>query len=152
MPQINRVNKSEAVKLRIENGLTYQEIAKLQGVSAPAVFNSIKDLLPDDDTREYINSRAEIFAKAQCLIAKTLNGSCIQMAGLGERTNALVKLHAAERLERGQTTANLGTGIVLSAPLQESLDRLINRLSPVDSLTPFPVDNPVTNNNKDIHA
>ena len=144
----NKVNKAQALKLKTQHKLSYRAIAEIQHVVPSAIYQSIKGLLPDEDTETYKSNRADVFAKIQSEIVKTLNGKTINEAGLGERANAALKFHAAERLERGQASAIIGHGIALSESLQDAVDRIVSRLSPVDS----PVDIIEANENKGIEG
>ena len=126
---LNRVNKTAAVRLKTEQGLTYRQIAKLQGVTPAAIYQGIKNLIPDEETETFKTNRSDIFARLQKDILKTVNNECITEAGLGERSNAALKLHAAERLERGLSSANIGVAVGLAPELQAALDKLVLRIA-----------------------
>lgn len=78
-------------------------------------------------------------AGMQLKILKHVSEERLQKASVNNLAYAYMQFNQAERLERGQATALIGHGFLLSAPLQEAVDRLIERLAPVDN----PVDNPL---------
>jgi hypothetical protein len=63
---INKVDKSRALELKINNKLTYQEIAALQGVSKQAIHQALQPLLPDDTLiKQYADHTNDIIKYGQ---------------------------------------------------------------------------------------
>jgi hypothetical protein len=107
--QVNRVNKTEAVRLKIDHNLTYKEIGTLQGVTPTAIHNAIKDLLPTEHTEVFKTNRADIFSEMQRKLLNGVDAERIKKAPAGSLILAACQLYDKERLERGQSTGNLLT-------------------------------------------
>ncbi len=104
---IKKVDASRALTLKLENKLSYKQIGQLQGVSAQAIHQAIKDLLPTDETELYKNNRADILANLQAKILKSIEDDDIKKSPFGSRVLAFCQLTDKERLERGQSTDNI---------------------------------------------
>ncbi len=66
---------SAALDLRLNHGLTYEEIGKIQGVSKQTIHAALKPLLPEpDEVASFLEYRADILATAQIKMLKTWNG------------------------------------------------------------------------------
>ena len=102
-----KVNVSSALKLKIDNKLSYQQIADIQGVHKSAIHQAIKDLLPTEETQTYKQQRADILANLQTKIIKSIDDADIKKAPFGSRILAMAQLIDKERLERGQSTENI---------------------------------------------
>lgn len=128
------VNIEQALDLRINNGLSYNRIAAIQGVTPPAVLNKIKHLLPAAETDIYKTQRADIFSHAQLRILSSITASDLKKAPLQAKVVSAGILYDKERLERGLSTERIDH-VVLSAKLsdlqaeEERLDRLIKAKS-----------------------
>lgn len=59
------VDKSKALALRLNNKLTYQQIADIQGVTKQAIHTAISELMPKEETKTYLENRADILANVQ---------------------------------------------------------------------------------------
>ena len=109
MPRQSKVDKLRAAELK-QGGATYSEIAKLQGVSPQAIHQSIKDLLPTDETATYKQHRPDIFAGLQSKVLLSLDEADLNLL-MSKQPGAMAlwfnSLYNAERLERGQSTANV---------------------------------------------
>jgi predicted DNA-binding protein YlxM (UPF0122 family) len=117
---ISQADKSRRLKLKLENGLSYSEIAAIEGVSPQAIHSSIKDLLPTEETKTFQEHRADILAEIQrklitCIDDK-LAKSLVERRGLVD----FGILFDKERLERGQSTQNLATIHADIAALKEA--------------------------------
>ena len=102
-----KVNVDKALELRVDHGLSYQQIADLQGVDKAAIHRAIKDLLPNHETQVYKSNRADILANLQGKIIKSITDEDIKKAPFGSRILAMAQLIDKERLERGQSTENI---------------------------------------------
>lgn len=109
MPRYKQVDKVRAAELR-NAGATYKEIAAIQGVSPQAIHKSIQDLLPTEDTAVYRKHRAEILSNLQSKILLEVDGADLKTL-MAKQPSAMAlwfnSLFNAERLERGQSTANV---------------------------------------------
>jgi predicted DNA-binding protein YlxM (UPF0122 family) len=105
--QRGTVDTSKALSLRLENNLSYQQIADIQGVSKQAIHAALKELLPTEETNVYKNQRADILANLQTKIIKSIDDADIKKAPFGSRILAMAQLIDKERLERGQSTENI---------------------------------------------
>jgi len=104
------VDISSALDLKLNHNLSYKQIGQIQGVSAQAIHQRIKDLLPTDSTELYKKHRSDIIANTQLKVIEAFNS-------LDEdETKDLVKrrgmvdfgiLYDKERIERGLSTANI---------------------------------------------
>ena len=65
---------SAALDLRLNHGLTYEEIGKIQGVAKQTIHAALKPLLPNtDETESFLEHRADILATAQIKMLKAWN-------------------------------------------------------------------------------
>lgn len=101
---IKRVNKEQAIKLRTENNLTYEAIAKIQGVDKAAIFRAIKHLVPTEQTRSFISNRADILAHQQYRLLSFVTDGKLRKASAYQLIGSAGLLYDKERLERGQAT------------------------------------------------
>lgn len=97
----------------------------------------------------YKKHRADIYAGLAIKVCKHLNNEeTLKAASTNNLAYTLAQLSTLERTERGQANVIIGHGIALSPSLQESVDKLISRVLPVDNH----VDNIESNNITDIQA
>jgi predicted transcriptional regulator len=120
---VNRVNKDEAVRLKTENKLTYKEIATLQGVSPVAVYKSIKDLLPNDETKIYQDNKIGILDNLQKRLIQSISDEDIQNMSTKDKITGVAILIDKANLLNGHTKGltNFGTIVIMpgSAPAQD---------------------------------
>jgi hypothetical protein len=102
-----KVDAATALKLRVDNQLTYTQIANIQGVSKQAIHKSIAHLLPTEDTKTYKERRADVFAKLQLDILSTIDSAAIKDSSLLQRVTSASILYDKERLETGKSSANI---------------------------------------------
>jgi hypothetical protein len=79
----------------------------------------------------YKKNRADIMAGMQLKILKYVNDDSLKKASVNNLAYSLAQFNTIERLERGQTTGNVGVGIALSEPMQAAVDRIISRAQPI---------------------
>ena len=109
---------SKALEMRLNHNLSYAKIGQLNNVSAQAIHHHIKPLLPTPEVDYYKRHRADILAKVQLKAINTYltlddeaHKSLIERRGLVDFGISYDK----ERLERGQSTANLAISCVIEA-------------------------------------
>lgn len=99
------IDTEAAIKLKLDNKLSYQQIAAIQGVSKQAIHQKIKDLLPTDTSRTYQEHRADILASLQAKLIQSIDDEKLKKLPAGSAILALCQLYDKERLERGQATS-----------------------------------------------
>lgn len=101
-------NVKEALRLRVEGGLTYKEIAKLQGVTPRQVEHAVKKLMPDGGTEIFKKNRADILSKLQqTFLTKAVDKKKLSKSSTSALVDSAKKCFEMERLERGQSTTNV---------------------------------------------
>lgn len=143
-PKKQKVDKSKALNLRLTNKLSYSKIAELQGVSPQAIHSAIKHLLPTDAIKSYQENRADILSSYQIKLLQQLDEDRLKKMPAGSAVLAACQLYDKERLERGQSTANIAANHSISESLRESIDKIVGRCSEAKQ----PVDNTVDNYDK----
>ncbi len=103
------VDVSQAIDLKYNHHLSYEQIAVIQGVTKQAIHERIKDLLPIPETKVYIDHRADILANIQLKLLSNLDESRLAKASAYQLVGAAGLLYDKERLERGMSTANLAS-------------------------------------------
>jgi len=103
-----KVNTEQALMLKTEKGLTYREIAAIQGVDHAAVYRDIKHLLSDAETEVYKSKRADVLAKMQKELLKSITVDDIKGMPVGQKLMGYGILFDKERLERNQSTQIVG--------------------------------------------
>lgn len=111
-----KIEIGEALKLRLENKLSYGQIAKLMGVSKQAVEARLSKLLRLLENfgliEDYENLRGNILTSAEMeLLYRLLDPEKLDKAGIGEISRALSHIVNHRRLSTGQTTQNIGVAI-----------------------------------------
>lgn len=102
-----------AYKLRVQNRLSYAEIAKALNVpksTVHAALHRLNDLIPDPNAVaafEAVEATILTSAKAR-LLASCLDEDSIQKASLNNRAFAFTQIANQERLIKGQSTSNIG--------------------------------------------
>jgi len=100
------VNVETALDLKLNHGLSYPQIAALQGVTAPAIYKRIKHLLPDESTKIYQNNRADVLSHLQLKLLSEVKDSKLKKINIRDAIVSAGILYDKERLERGLATAN----------------------------------------------
>jgi hypothetical protein len=100
-----------------------QEIAESVKCSKQLVSNVLQRYGIEPNTVDsYKNNRAEIFAGLQDKILKTVDIDDIKEASVLQRITSAGILYDKERLERGQTTQNIGALIGMIHQIQDDRD------------------------------
>ncbi|GFO60963.1 hypothetical protein GMST_32880 [Geomonas silvestris] len=104
-----KVDLALALDLRLK-GLSYQVIADHFDCSKSAVIQRLKPYVSEleVDTETYIKNRAGIIANRQAAVLAELTSEKLQKAGAKDLAIVFGTLYDKERLERGQSTANVG--------------------------------------------
>jgi len=109
-----KVDKDKAIKQKVEQGLSYGEIGKLQGVTKQAIYNAIKNLIPSEeeirDIQLYKNVEADIFAGLRSRIIAQIDEATLKRMLEKHAGAAVMLLNSAfnnERLLRGESTSNV---------------------------------------------
>ena len=118
MPAVAKVDKYSAYQLRVVSGLTYGQIAAIQGVSAQAVQQALTEFrasLPDPALlQSYKDARTDLLtAVEQQLVASVLAGDRLAKASLLDVGRTLKTVHGIRRLEEELSTANVHTKMAL---------------------------------------
>ena len=100
---------SQAVKLRLKNGLTYEEIGDMFGVTKQTAHTNIQrflKLLPTDEECENYNAnKSKILSHLELkLIERMSDDDAIKDASLNNAAYAFQQINNANRLEKGLAT------------------------------------------------
>ena len=106
-PTKARVDKSKALSLKLNNNLSYRQIAEIQGVTPQAIHSAIKDLLPTPETKTYKEHRADILANIQYKLLSQLDHDRLKKMPAASAVLAACQLYDKERLERGMSSENI---------------------------------------------
>jgi predicted DNA-binding protein YlxM (UPF0122 family) len=110
--EYNRVDVGKALKLRIEKGLSYEEIANLQGVKKQSVYNALKKfkglIEHPEEIQSYVDNKSKLLSAVELeLIAKIADPKVINSADLSSLASSFQRLDNINRLEQGKSTANI---------------------------------------------
>lgn len=107
-----QVNILDAVRLRIQNKLTWAEVSARTGIckgTLQAQLAKLYDLLDVDRRDAYELARPQILSGVEeRLLIDMLDPGRRQNATLNNTAYAFTQVHQARRLEAGQTTSNVG--------------------------------------------
>lgn len=105
--QVDQVTLNKRVKMKI-GGMTYKEIAEIEGVTKQAICKQISNLIPNKSALDtYKQNRADILAGKQIEILQALTPDKIKDASALQLVTSMGILTDKERLERGQSTQNI---------------------------------------------
>lgn len=107
------------------------EIAESVGCSRGLVSQTLQRYgIKGNRLESYKNHRADVYAGLGMKVLKHLNNEdTLKAASANNLAYTLTQLSTLERTERGQVNMIVGHGIALSPALQESIDKVIDRLS-----------------------
>lgn len=105
-----KVNPSDLIALAEANPhLSQRQLAKLSDVDVAAINRALKRYgIKRENLDSFKANRADVFAGIQEMVARSLNEEDIKKSSIRDRTILLGTLYDKERLERGQSTANVG--------------------------------------------
>lgn len=107
-----KIDLGEALKLRLVNKLTFDEIAKRFNCHKSAVHAALsrftKILKEPGELEAYSKYKADLLNSAELtLLEKVMDTETIEKASLNNAAYAFTALHNAGRLERGKSTQNV---------------------------------------------
>jgi predicted DNA-binding protein YlxM (UPF0122 family) len=128
----NEWNLGDALKLRLKNNLSLQEIADHYGIAKSTVHDRFKRLIKvvgdPGLNKAYDECKVEILTGTErVLIQHLMDDQKLKDASLNNVAYSLGQINNMLRLERGQTTGNIGVGVALSEPLQAAVDLIARR-------------------------
>jgi hypothetical protein len=141
------IDTVKALELRINNGLSYAKIGAIQGVSAQAIHQRIKHLLPTPVTKMYQEKRADILDHVQLTMISQLDKVRLKKMSARDAAVSFGIFYDKSRLERDQSTSIISmTDDQLDARLRD----LVAREQAVDAIPvdAIPVDNGYDNNGR----
>lgn len=123
------ISLEQMIELRKKN-LSHEQIAKIVGCSPANVTQRLKGM-DIQDIELYKQNRADVFALLQQQIINSITPEDIKKTSASQRVTMAAILYDKERLERGQSTANIDNHSridVLTGKL-EDIAKLQTRLS-----------------------
>ena len=125
-----KVDVGKALRLRIQNKMTYDLIAKQFGVSRQAIAKSLKPFLQflenPGQVEAYRENRAEFLDSAEIrLLQQIIDEGKLKAASVNNLAYAIGQLNNIGRLERGQSTTNVALVAGLSPEDREWLAGLV---------------------------
>ena len=130
-----KVDVASALDLKINHNLSYAEIARMQDVSPQAIHQKIKDLIPQEELKDFKEHRADILSGMQLKIISSIDNETLNKAPLASRATAFGIFYDKERLERGLSTSNVSMATMSEDDLNDELRRIDERLRAID-ITP----------------
>lgn len=126
------VDIKRALSLRVNNNLSYQEIANILNIKRPTLYKALRpfaDLVKNPETIDaYVSQRPALLNAVEMeLVLNLVDKEKLKKATLGNIAYAHDKISTARRLEEGKSTANIAH---LNADLKD-LDREIADLDRV---------------------
>ena len=106
-----KIDIAEALKLRLTNGLTYQEIADRYNCKRQSVYGALQRYIKTIDTvdkyKPLLQYKQEFLDVAEiALLADTMNPEKRAAASLNNTAYAFNTIHQANRLEKDKSTSN----------------------------------------------
>jgi transposase len=119
-----RQDTAGLLKLRLEQHLSYDQIALLTGLSKGTVYDRliwVEKLVKDpEQLTAYESQRPKLLSGVEAaLLAELTNPDKVEKASLNNVAYAFGQIHQARRLEQDKSTSNIG----IHAELVESLCR-----------------------------
>ena len=110
----SRINIAEALKLRLVNHLSYQEIADRYGVCKSAVYQALKRflsiLVEPNELEAYKQNKVSLLSSAELrLLERLVNDEVVEKASLNNIAYAFQQIFNSGRLEKGESTENINT-------------------------------------------
>ena len=107
-----KINIKKALSLRLDNKLSYQQIATQLGVKQPTLYKALRPFVKliehPEAIEAYNHNRTAILQSLEMEIATNLvTDDRLKKATLGNMAYALDKITHARRLEEGQSTDNV---------------------------------------------
>ncbi len=119
--RVRKINLSKAIELRAK-GLSYEDIGKHFDCTRQAVQDALSRYMPPEvNVRAFVDNRAVILAGKQEMLLNGLTEAEIKKMPPYTRVTCFGILYDKERLERGQSTANIDTHLLLES--MEKMDQ-----------------------------
>ena len=117
---LDKVDISEALKLRFENRLTYQQIADKFGVSKQTIHQRLSRftrLIENaEDVQAYEIHKAKLLTAAEMtMVSACLDPDVIAKASLNNRGYVARQIFEMNRLEQGKSTENVSVKSIVSS-------------------------------------
>ena len=124
----SKINIAEALKLRLVNNLSYQEIADRYGVCKSAVYQALKRflsiLVEPNELEGYKQNKIALLSSAELrLLERLVNDEVIEKASLNNIAYAFQQIFNSGRLEKGEATQITDT-FALTADLEKVQARI----------------------------
>ena len=104
---VDQVDIEQAIDLRTNHGLTYEQIGQLQGVSKQAIHQALQRYGIDSGTLEtFKGNRADLLAGLQAKIYNAIDPGAIKKMIERRGLTDLGILYDKERIERGLSDAS----------------------------------------------
>ena len=108
-----KIDLTKAIQLRAK-GLTYQEIADYFGASKQATHEALRPYITEQgNLQAYKVNRADILASKGMELLRSMTDDDIKKMAPRDRLMGFGILYDKERLERGQSTGNVGLAVFL---------------------------------------
>lgn len=132
----NRVDIGKALKMRIEKGMTYEEIGNQFGVSKEAVYQGLKAfkniISKPEEVQAYDKNRDYVISAAQYeLLVAALHPERVNKSSTLQLTTAFSQLFDKQRLIRGESTDNIN----IKSITQHLVDKIREREDRIASLS-----------------
>ena len=131
----SRINIAEALKLRLVNHLSYQEIADRYGVCKSAVYQALKRflsiLVEPDELEGYKQNKIALLSSAELrLLERLVNDEVVEKASLNNIAYAFQQIFNSGRLERGESTENVNVQQMIASieDLRKQEDEIIKTI------------------------
>ena len=124
----SRINIAEALKLRLVNNLSYQEIADRYGACKSAVYQALKRflsiLVEPNELEGYKQNKIALLSSAELrLLERLVNDEVVEKASLNNIAYAFQQIFNSGRLEKGEATQITDT-FALTADLEKVQARI----------------------------
>ena len=131
-PAARKVDIAKAIKLRMQNHMSYQDIGNVFGVTRSAIQKELKPLLcfldNPEATQHYRENRADFIDNVErVLTTHMVDEDKLKAASINNLAYATAQLNNIGRLERGQSTANVAVVAGLSLEDREWLQGIANQ-------------------------
>lgn len=132
----SRINVAEALKLKLVNHLSYQDIADKYGVCKSTIYGALKRflaiLVEPDELEAYRNHKVDLLSSAELkLLERLVNDEVIEKASLNNIAYAFKQVFDSGRLEQGKATENIDVHALMEN-IQERGKRLAELRKIVD--------------------
>ena len=111
---MGKVNVSTALAMKLEQKLSYAQIAKLQGCSPAGVHKALRHLLPDEGTKTFQQHEADILSAVRLKVISQVDDRRLKKLSARDAIVSAAVLIDKERLLRGLSTSNVSVRVMTS--------------------------------------